>query len=263
MGGKATVTHATGADPQSLIGFQNAVLEGQNKNIQGLISNTPYLYQKPQLSYLDNLMNMYAQTSEQKNRDFERKFNPGAEDSRLAIDKYYGELAKGSDALLNRVADISAKRGLEGAFQSGLKVGDGQTLGRGAVGTEMSTRMLDYANQKQQQLENFASRPRAVASLDAVSAGNLENNRQGQNQAATNSMIGNIYNANQDVNRNMAAFGQQGIGYYGQIAQNQAQAANYSNALSRQRKQQAWGSLARSIPVVGGMAGGFADGMTA
>lgn len=263
MGGTPTVTHATGADPASLAGFQNSVISGQNTNLRGLIDQTPYLYQKPQGTYLDKVINLTAQTSEQQNRNFEKQFNPGAENARMAVDKYYGDLANGNDALLNRVADVAAKRGLEGAFASGLKVGGGQTLGRGAVGTEMSSRMLDYAQQKQQQLENFANRPRAVASLDAVSAGNLENSRQGQNQAATNSMIGNVYNGNQDINRNLAAFGQQGIGYYGQIAQNQAQAANYSNALSRQRKQQAWGSLARSIPVFGGMAGATSDAFTA
>lgn len=263
MGGSPTTFRATGVNPYELGQFQSAVRAGQQANIQGLISQAPYLYQKPQLSYLDKLTNLYAQTSENKNREFEKEYSPGAYANRLAVDQYYADLASGNDQLLNKAADLATKRGLSNTLRSGLRLDSGQSLGQNALGSEVSGRMLQYLQGRQQQQENYAKNPRQIASLDAVSATNLENSRMGQNQSTTNSLIGNIFNANQDVNKNVAAFGQQGIGYYGQEAANEAQARNYNDAMGRQRRSQAWGSLARAIPFVGSYAGAISDAATA
>jgi hypothetical protein len=252
MGGGKTTYTASGPGAVEEANLYGGILGAQDANLKGMIANSPYLFSKPQLGYLNDLMYNSAITSEAKSRKLEKTFNPGAEAARENVDAYYGDLAKGNDKLMNKVADLAAKRGLMGTFASGLQVKGGQSLGQGAVGSEVSNRMLDYELKKQGALENFAnSRNRMVGGLDAASAANIENQRMAGNQAQSAGLIGNVYNAGNDQIRNLSGFAQSGLASRAQTA------AGYANVMNSKPKSSGGSMIGGLIGTgVGAMFGG-------
>lgn len=252
MGGGKDTYVAKGPSAEAEAGLYGGILGAQDANLKGMIANSPYLFSKPNLGYLNDLMYNSAITSEAKSRQLEKVFNPGAEAARESVDAYYGDLAKGNDKLMNKVANLAAKRGLEGAFASGLKVKGGQSIGQGAVGSEVSQRMMDYELKKQAALENFAnSKNRMVGGLDAASAANLENQRMAGNQAQAARLIGNGYNAGLQQVNNLAGFAQSGL------ASRAGYASNYANVMNSKPKSSGGSMIGGLIGTgVGAMFGG-------
>lgn len=189
----------------------------------------------PQTNEMNALAKQLALLSEYENRKFEREFNPGVEQARLAEDRTIADLARATERGELPTAESNAiKRGVaRDLAASGVKLGSGFNTGGNIAASIYGDKSNQYVNQMRGLLSNYlANRPRQQVTIAPQDLVSLELSRRANNMSRKDAF-----------HQQLSQMGMQQMSNIGNRGMSGLQAAIQEAAQNRAANKQFWGTV--------------------